>query len=155
MKNYFIRLFNYDTHANKQATGLMLQYPNVPQPAGLMAHMLAAQQTWLKRCKHLPAPGGPLWPEGRVESFEETIDANHADWIAYLETLQPADFDTIITYKNTKGEAFENTLSDILAHVINHGTHHRAQIGQHLKQAGAELPIFDYIFYIRTLENNI
>jgi uncharacterized damage-inducible protein DinB len=155
MKSYFIRLFNYDSYANKLMTGLMLQYPKVPQPAGLMAHMLAAQQTWLKRCKCLPAPCGPLWPEGRVESFEATIDANHAEWIAYLETLQPADFDTIITYKNTKGEAFENTLSDILAHVINHGTHHRAQIGQHLKQAGAELPIFDYIFYIRTLENNI
>ncbi|TFF34688.1 DinB family protein [Mucilaginibacter psychrotolerans] len=155
MKSYFIRLFNYDAHASKQVTALMLKRPQVTQPTALMAHMLVAQQTWLKRCKHLPAPGGPLWPDWTAESFNALIDANHAEWTAYLETLQLSDFDTIITYTNTKGEAFRNTLSDILAHVVNHGTHHRAQIGQYLKQAGAELPISDYIFYIRTLEDNL
>jgi uncharacterized damage-inducible protein DinB len=68
----------------------------------------------------------------------------------YLDGLQPDDFEKIISYKNSRGDAFENRLSDILAHVINHGTHHRAQIGQQLKSGGLEnLPITDYIFYIR------
>ncbi|MDB5154777.1 MAG: hypothetical protein JWR54_3528, partial [Mucilaginibacter sp.] len=55
----------------------------------------------------------------------------------------------VISYKNLKGDDFENKLSDVLAHLINHGTHHRAQVGQHLKLAGVELPNTDYIFYIR------
>jgi len=61
-----------------------------------------------------------------------------------------ADFEKNIYYKNLKGIAYKNKLADILAHVINHGTHHRAQAGQQLKFAGFEnLPITDYIFYVR------
>jgi uncharacterized damage-inducible protein DinB len=59
-------------------------------------------------------------------------------------------FEEIVYYKNLRGDGYENKLEDILAHLINHGTHHRAQIGQELKLAGVEnLPVTDYIFYIR------
>jgi uncharacterized damage-inducible protein DinB len=149
MKNYFIRLFNYDAHANRQMNGLIAQFGDMEKPRGWMAHLLAAQQIWLLRCKNLPAPGGPLWPDNSTEEMAGMITTNSTDWLSYLETLQPEDFDRIITYKTLKGDGFENTLSDILAHVINHGTHHRAQIGQHLKQAEATLPATDYILYAR------
>ena len=149
MKNYFIRLFNYDAHENRLMNGLIVQFGDLEQPRRWLAHMMAAQQTWLKRCKGLPAPSSPLWPDASTAEIAESIEANATAWIAYLETLQPQDFDRIISYKTTKGESFENTLADILAHVVNHGTHHRAQIGQHLKSAGASLPVTDYIIYIR------
>ena len=78
------------------------------------------------------------------------IDDNHKSWAEFLNGLHPEDFQRMIAYKNSKGDSYENLLEDILAHLINHGTHHRAQIGQQLKLAGLEnLPNTDYIFYIR------
>lgn len=129
---------------------LILKTGATGKPLDIMAHLLVAQQTWLKRCMALPAPTAPLWPQWPAEDFISIIDENNNAIIAYLETLQPQDFDRKITYKSSIGQ-FENTLSDILAHLVNHGTHHRAQIGQYLKMAGAELPGLDYILYIRNL----
>ncbi len=48
-----------------------------------------------------------------------------------------------------KGNEFSSRLADMITQVTNHGTHHRAQIGQLLKVDGVNLPITDYIFYIR------
>jgi uncharacterized damage-inducible protein DinB len=120
------------------------------KPIKLVAHALAAQQIWLNRCKGLPSPNVVLWPDWPAGTFANIIDKNHQEWIEYLNNLAPADFDNPISYKTLKGDGFENKLCDILAHVINHGTHHRAQAGQHLLIAGADkLPMTDYIFYLR------
>jgi uncharacterized damage-inducible protein DinB len=150
MKAYFIRLFNYDRFANQLILETIIQAGNPEKPLQLMAHLLAAQQIWLNRCKGEPVIGVALWPDWKVDILERMINDNHRAWINFLDYLDPDDFINRIYYKSLKGEAFENQLSDILAHVINHGTHHRAQAGQLLKLAGVEnLPATDYIFYLR------
>jgi uncharacterized damage-inducible protein DinB len=154
MKTYFTRLFNYDCHVNKIMVETIIKAGSPVKPVQLMAHLLAAQQIWLNRCKGLPAIGGALWPDWKTDTFAGLINDNHTGWINHLDTLQPTDFEKLISYKNSKGDNFQNKLSDVLAHLINHGTHHRAQAGQHLKEAGIEiLPSTDYIFYIRALNN--
>jgi uncharacterized damage-inducible protein DinB len=122
------------------------------EPIRLIAHLLAAQQIWLNRCKKEPAISSALWPDWNVGTFEQIINDNHQKWISFLEGLNNDDFEKQISYKNSRGESFENKLSDVLAHVINHGTHHRAQAGQYLKLVGVELPNTDYIFYMRQLK---
>jgi len=151
MKNYFIRLFDYDCFANKLISETIKQAKEPEKPVQLMAHMLAAQQIWYNRCKGLPAPRGALWPDWKAGAFEPIINDNHKLWIAFLNEANDADFEKQITYQNSKGEAFSNKLADVLAHLINHGTHHRAQAGQLLKLGGESLPPTDYIFYLRTL----
>lgn len=150
MKNYFLKLIDYDHHTNKTLAKLIVEAGEPEQAVKLMAHMLAAQQVWLNRCKYLPAPGGALWPDWRADTFEQIINDNHARWVDFLSEQSDNDFEKIVYYKNSKGDSFENKLEDVMAHLINHGTHHRAQIGQELKLAGVEkLPVTDYIFYIR------
>jgi len=153
MKDYFIRLFNYDTHTNLLMTEMIINAGNPEKPVQLMAHLLAAQQVWLTRCRGESFTGA-LWPAWKADTFVKIIEENSEGWLGYLDTLGAADFDKQIHYKNTKGEFFENKLSDVLAHAINHGTHHRAQVGQYLKSGGTDLPFTDYIFYIRQLEQN-
>lgn len=150
---YFKQLFDYDRHSNLAILDTILSSGVTEgKPTELMAHLLAAQQTWLKRCKTLPAPGGPLWPDWKAEELKPIIEQNHQDWIDFLNSLPEGGLEQSITYKNTRGEGFTNTLKDIVAHLINHGTHHRAQIGQLLKLSGVEnLPVTDYIFYVRQL----
>jgi uncharacterized damage-inducible protein DinB len=150
MKDHFVKLFSYDRYTNQLIADLIVKAGNPEKPVKLMAHILAAQQIWINRCKALPPADVVLWSDGQPETFTGTITTNSADWLNYLKGLQDSDFEKSISYKNLRGESFENKLVDILGHVINHGTHHRAQIGQHLIAAGVEqLPITDYIFYVR------
>lgn len=150
MKDYFIRLLNYDAETNRVMLKMIQKAGNPEKPLKLMAHLLAAQRVWLNRCKGLPAPPGALWPGWAVEEMERINQENSEEWLSFLATLQAGDFSKIISYKTLKGDPFENRLEDILAHMINHGTHHRAQAGQHLVLAGIEnLPVTDYIFYLR------
>jgi uncharacterized damage-inducible protein DinB len=152
MKTYFINLVNYDHYANGIIFDAIIKAERPEKAVQLMAHLLAAQQIWLNRCKGLPALAGALWPDWPTDSFPDLIAQNHKNWLEYLEELQPEDFDKLISYKNSRGLGFENKLTDVLAHLINHGTHHRAQVGQQLKLAGLEnLPNTDYIFYLRNL----
>lgn len=154
MRTYFTRLFNYDRYANETIVDAIVQAGVLGNSVALMSHLLVAQQIWLNRCKGLPAAGGALWPDWQTAALPAVIAENNKEWLNYLETLQPEDFETTISYKNSKGDHFESKLTDILTHLINHGTHHRAQIGQQLKFAGADqLPNTDYIFYIRGLNS--
>ena len=150
MKEYFINLLNYDRDSNLQLTAVLLA-ANAPHEAvRVMSHLLMAQKVWLSRCSKTPAPAGPLWPDWQAAQFNSLIEENSKAWIAYLDKLTEANFNQIISYTNFKGEKWNDSLINILAHLINHGTHHRAQIGQHLKAAGVErLPVTDYIFYVR------
>lgn len=151
---YFTKLFKYDLYANlKMLESIVAAGIVTGKPVDIMAHTMAAQQRWLVRCKNLPVANDPLWPNDvNAAMLKPIIEQYHHDWIAYLGTLQSKDLQQTFTYATTLGETFTNTLEDILAHVINHGTHHRAQMGQQLKLAGAEqLPITDYIFFIREL----
>lgn len=154
MKSYFIRLLNYDHFANTKIAELIVQTGATGKPIEIMAHLLTAQQTWLKRLKRTPAPLTPLWPNWPADVFITIIDDNYQQLLAHLETMQPDDFDSVIEYKNSVGD-FNNTVSDILAHLINHGTHHRAQIGTLLKMDGATLPGLDYVLYIRNLNQTV
>jgi uncharacterized damage-inducible protein DinB len=152
VKAYFIQLFNYDRYASLRISETIKKTGDTTESVRLIAHLLSAQQIWLNRCKKEPAINGALWPDWGVDTFEQMINDTHQKWINFLEGLNNEDFEQPVSYKNSRGESFENKLSDILAHTINHGTHHRAQAGQYLKLAGIELPNTDYIFYMRQLK---
>jgi len=150
-KEYFDRLFGYDEYVNNQLVALIQSADNKDKPAELMAHLLTAQRIWLNRCQGVVFTTYELWPKWEPQVFKDVIAKNRLDWLSFINA--ETDFDRIVTYKNTKGDEFNSKLVDILAHVINHGTHHRAQIGSLLKQSeNIELPSTDYIFYIRSLQ---
>ncbi len=146
MKEYFARLFDYDTHVNLQIAGLIKTSNHPPKVIELMSHLLSAQQIWLSRCTVMPFDNYQLWPKWDIDTFTDIIETNKKDWANFLQS--ETDIYRNVAYKNSKGEKFSASLTDILAHVINHGTHHRAQIGLLLKQStGIELPFTDYIYF--------
>jgi uncharacterized damage-inducible protein DinB len=156
MKNYFVTLFNYDCYANELILKTIIDTSSPEKPMQLMAHLLAAQQVWLNRCLGLPTTTIQLWPAlgAKHEDFAIQLNSCHHAWIKYLNGLNNDDFEEALGYKNTRGDSFEDQLQYIFAHFINHGTHHRAQIGQLLKLAGLEnLPNTDFIGYLRQLKN--
>src|ERR1700761_8139594 len=124
MKTHFINLFKYDRYASQLIIDTINKTESNSEALRLMAHMLAAQQVWLGRCKNQGAVTYELWPDWKADSLQLIMNENHQQWINFLEYLSPDDFENNISYKNSKGDAFENKLTDILTHVINHGTHH-------------------------------
>jgi uncharacterized damage-inducible protein DinB len=155
MKSCFIRLLNYDHFANQKIAELIVQTGATGKPVELMAHILAAQTVWLGRLNNIP-PAKPvvLWPDWPAHVFTKMNDENHSELVACVAKISEQDFDSLIAYKNSVGD-FETSVTDILAHLINHGTHHRAQIGTLLKLDGATLPMLDYVLYIRNLNQTI
>ena len=166
MKSHFIRLFNYDQFANQIIFKAILDGGLPHRALTVLAHLLAVSQVWLLRSEGESSHGVELWPEVtagnglgpdaetaenqvRVSSMDEAIGNNHRAWIKFLE--KETDFDRTVSYSNQSGTShYQNRLSDVLSQVLNHGTHHRAQIGQVLKSAGVEqLPLTDYIVYLR------
>ncbi|GAA4333693.1 hypothetical protein GCM10023149_40630 [Mucilaginibacter gynuensis] len=153
MKDYFIHLFNYDKYANHLILDTLLKSPHTDRAVQIMAHLLAAQQRWLYRCKglHIEADDVDLQPKNwPADTLGTIIDSNYTLWMEHLASLTDEDLQGTISYQTSNGMPFTNTLVQILTHIINHGTHHRAQVGQHLKFAGvAALPGTDYIMFTR------
>lgn len=151
MKDHFINLFKYDRYANGLILDLLQKVPADDQIIRTMAHLLGAQKVWWARCSGNLDQEPAIWPDWQMDSFAQKLEQNHANWLDYINSLDTDDFDKAITYRTSTGNQFENKLRDIMTHVINHGTHHRAQIGQYIKQQGENLPLTDYILYLRTI----
>src|ERR1700744_3157670 len=119
MNKYFIRLFNYDCYANHQMLDAINRANQPEKPVQLMAHRRAPQQVWLNRCLLLPPAEVELWPALGAEhsDLSALIDSNHSGWVKFLETCTENDFDNIISYKNTRGDSWENRLIDIITQV--------------------------------------
>lgn len=156
MKAHFIKLFNYNRFANDLILQVVVE-ANAPQkPLQLFSHLLTAEQAWYDRCHGLPNRFTSPWFDYTIEECVQLVPEGHDLWLSYLNELTDADFDKTIKYQNFRGDHLQDTLADILTHVINHGTHTRAQIGQQLKLAGTEsLPITDYSYYLRLLRSDV
>lgn len=149
--NQLKQLFAYDRWANGIIADVLRQasFAERSEAIGLLAHIVAAQQVWLRRIRGKSAAGLALWPgEADVSTLAEQADALHGRW---LQLLGNADFHSgrRVRYQNSGGEIFNNALGGILHHVIIHGQHHRAQIAAQLRSAGITPPATDFIFYLR------
>jgi uncharacterized damage-inducible protein DinB len=116
----------------------------------LWSHLLNAQVVWLSRIEHLESPVG-VFDEHTLAECREMHESTVEQLIA-LAASSPENLAETITYTNTKGEAFENSLHDILMQVLNHSTYHRAQIAINLRQSGFTPVNTDYITFVREMQ---
>lgn len=150
MRNHYLELFKYNDWANQKLL-ICLQKNKVKDEKilSLYSHLIAAQNIWLNRIENISSANIELWA---AHNLFDLIDISHKsaeNWIKFLESYPLNSFDEVIAYNNTNNLAYENKLSDILIHITNHSTHHRAQISILLREKGIEPPGTDYIFYSR------
>lgn len=113
-----------------------------------LAHIRGAQATWLARV------GGKesslaIWPDLTVRDIEGVGQALDAASQELHAGLGPGDVDGAVKYHNSRGEAFETPLLDVLVHVALHGQYHRGKVNAGLRAAGAEPVAVDYIAWCR------
>ncbi len=146
----FQELFKYNQHANAQFIKIITSIGTPPEKAvGFMDHIFNAHQIWLNRV-HTEGANFAVWQSHDSIQWSTLNEQLHQRTQAYL-VADPADrtLDSTITYQNSKGHSFTNSLYDIYFHVINHSTHHRSQIALLLRQNKIIPPASDYIFYKR------
>jgi uncharacterized damage-inducible protein DinB len=92
-------------------------------------HIWDAETIWLTRLK-----GGSLkdWPSksfsGNKAELLKGLVNRSTELLQFIKEKGDAYQQEIIGYKNMKGDAYENTVEEILFHLVNHGTYHRGQI---------------------------
>ena len=114
----------------------------------LANHVLGAEHVWLTRIEDRPSTV-PVWPSIPLAQCRELMAANRAKVQQYLDRLTTEDQARAVTYRNSAGTQFTNTVEDILLHVCLHGSYHRGQIAQLLRGQGNVPTPTDYIAFIR------
>jgi len=150
MQGYFLKLFRYNEWANQNTLKAVAKAGSRPQTVlDYLSHILAAQDIWLGRVLNSGSRHDSIWPQYAFEEIQEKLPESSEEWTAFIETMNDDHFQEEHQYTNSKGKLFKTTLEDVILHVVNHSTHHRAQISRILREQGDEPPLTDYIFYTR------
>lgn len=145
-------LVQYSAWANDRMLSTLQAADDVPgKTVELMSHLLRAQDIWYGRVQKSDHADVALWADDDLAACVERAEASIRRWQKLLEDRSAEALDQSIAYTNSKGTAYETSLRDIVRHVVNHGTHHRAQIALLLRQAEVAPPPTDYIFFLREL----
>lgn len=151
-KDHFIHLFKYNDWATRQTAESIVGFKEKNEKSEeLFSHIISAQKIWLNRILRRDITIDP-WQKISYDEWIEQNTALTSEWINLIESFQEKDFDARVEYKNTAGEKYTNTVKDIITHIINHSTYHRAQIAQLIRQSGGTPARTDYIVYQRTFQ---
>jgi uncharacterized damage-inducible protein DinB len=161
MTTYLNTLTHYNTWANTRMLGciaaagetrnLVVQKSSFATIRQTVLHILDAQVIWLSRLNGI----SPVeWPgknfSGTAEQVCKLLIENSNEYRSFSGNLTTADTGRLITYHNLKGVQFQNTVSQVITHVMNHGTFHRGQLITLLRGAGSsELVATDMIAFYR------
>jgi uncharacterized damage-inducible protein DinB len=147
MKQFLNELFDYNFYCNKKTIEVCTAMNHIPEiSARLFSHILNAHHIWNARIQEKPAIYG-VW---EIHALSDWTDIHYENQRNTFEIITNADeFDHRIDYENSEGRLFTNTLQDMLFHIINHSTHHRAQIALDFRENGLEPLVLDYAFYKR------
>jgi uncharacterized damage-inducible protein DinB len=138
----------YTFWANDQFIVRLKEQSDIPENIlNLMSHLLSAHRVWLERIGNrgtLPS----IWETIAIENWEGINIELYNESCDLVKSTLP---EKVIEYTNSTGELFKNSLEDILMHVVNHSTHHRAQVATYMRQNQILPPKSDYIVYLRNL----
>lgn len=146
MKDKFKELFEYNYVMNLRVIELInAYYEQVSEKCiSLLHHTLNAHQIWnariINRLQH------QVW---QINDWNDVISINESNYQLSIQIVATEDLHKAIQYANSKGDVFENRVEDILLHIINHSTYHRAQIATECRNSGIEPLSTDYIMYKR------
>jgi uncharacterized damage-inducible protein DinB len=111
-----------------------------------IVHLMSVDDTWFSglRGLEIPEPLNPADFDDRktIRAHWDKIEQTMRDYIANLRD------DMLFEKPFAEGEDKDLTLWQVLLHVANHGTDHRAQILRLLNDLGVETMSQDYIFYV-------
>ncbi|MEW2920824.1 DinB family protein [Muricauda sp. ANG21] len=147
MKGFLQQLFDYNFYCNKKLIAQCGSQKEISENCTrLFSHILNTHHIWNQRILGNSSEYS-VWQEHPFAHWE---DIHYDNQRSSFEIITNAsDLHKRVEYENSEGRTFANELQDILFHVVNHSTHHRAQILKDYRDSGIAPEPLDYIFYKR------
>lgn len=116
---------------------------------GTLTHTLFAEWIWRNRWEG-SSPTFRIRPEDfpTFESLHTRCMEEEKLLMEFVESLTDDKLNQVVPYQNTRGEPFEQTLWKMMAHVVNHGTQHRAEAAALLTDFGCSPGDVDMIYFL-------
>jgi uncharacterized damage-inducible protein DinB len=115
---------------------------------GLLHHVLGAERLWAERWNQQPASSIPTFPSTHAGAqFRDEWRRIAADQRRWFDSAQGDALSRSFTYTNIRGQVKTYMMDDVIMHVVNHGTYHRGQLSQLLRDRGHASPSTDMIVY--------
>ena len=121
---------------------------------GTLNHLLVADQIWMRRL----TGEGPTPTALDMILFERFADLRAARAeedvriVGYIHALDDARLMAPFAFASLAGVPDERPLWQILSHLFNHETHHRAQAHTLLSQMGRKPPPLDFYIFMREMK---
>jgi uncharacterized damage-inducible protein DinB len=116
-----------------------------------VVHIMTVQDVWYGRIH------GDQRTMQRAADFPTKEDIRrHWDtieqlWRGYVERMTEDTLMEVVVAKTSRGEIFHERVWEIIMHLVNHSTDHRAQLLAAMHKVGAETMPQDWILYSRTI----
>jgi uncharacterized damage-inducible protein DinB len=158
-KQDILILYKYNQWANKK---ILAAAKGVPQEQflaeasfphgglrGTLSHILFAEWIWRNRWEGT-SPSFRINPEEfpALESLQQRWQQEENKLMEFVERLSDERLVSAFQYKTTQGEPKEKILWQAMAHVVNHGTQHRAEAAALLTDFGCSPGDVDMIYFL-------
>ena len=119
---------------------------------GTLNHLLVGEHLlWFVRFAEARSPTVAL--DAEVEPDRVQLDARlregAARWAPLIASVKPDRWNGTLDYTTMRGTAASLPFAATLAHVFNHGTHHRGQITAALTALGHPSPELDLVYFLQ------
>jgi len=114
-------------------------------------HILVSDRLWLQRLTGTGSAPDTL-DAVLFDTLAELTKAREAEDArigVYVGMLDAVTLSTPLAYANLAGARDERPIWQLLSHLFNHQTHHRAQAQTLIHQAGFDVPPLDFIYFQR------
>jgi uncharacterized damage-inducible protein DinB len=161
MKEVLTQLSAYNIWANQLLFDTINKLPGEKQKQELSSsfrslyatvlHMLDAESIWWQRMKlqeRIIRPSDDF--KGDMKELSNNLLHQNRQWNEWIANANEHQLDHVFQYQNFKREQFKQPIYQMLLHVLNHGTYHRGQLVNMLRQLGVEkIPGTDFIEWSR------
>ena len=120
---------------------------------GTLNHLLVGEHLlWFRRFDEGISPKLALNEEAETDRIRlaECLREGAARWAPLIGQWPAERFDGTLDYTTMRGTAASLPFAATLAHVFNHGTHHRGQITAALTALGQPCPELDLVYFLQT-----
>lgn len=161
MKDLLVQLAAYNLWANQKLLDVILALPEEKQKQEVpgsfkslystVLHMWDAESIWWQRMKlqeRVIVPGENF--KGNMQDVANGLIHQNLQWQDWVNNASENSLDHVFQYQNSKKEQFKQPVFMMIMHVFNHGTYHRGQLVNMLRQIGIEkIPQTDFIVWSR------
>jgi uncharacterized damage-inducible protein DinB len=119
---------------------------------GTLNHLLVGEHMlWYPRFARGVSPKVELNAEVEPDRdrLGQALKGGAANWLPLIEGWPAERFDGALNYTNMRGQVMSLPFAPTLAHVFNHGTHHRGQITAALTALGQPSPELDLVYFLQ------